>query len=192
MSASTSARRVSLQSLAIAPLVTAALLVGTVGTSPASTASVPNPTAVSAAPGLSARAPVDVAARPVAYVTPASIAIPRGLKAVKIAAAQKGKPYRWGGAGPSSFDCSGLVYYVYRKQLHVSLARTANAQRLQTIRVAKASIRPGDLIFFMSGGRAYHVGIYAGGGRIWHSPRPGQRVQLSRIWTTHWVAGRIR
>ena len=44
----------------------------------------------------------------------------------------------------------------------------------------------------MSSGRAYHVGIYAGYGKIWHAPRPGQRVQLSRIWTTAWVATRVR
>jgi len=192
MSASISARRISLQSMAIAPLVTAALLVGTVGTSPAPTASAPGAPAASAASALPARASVNLAAKPVAYVTPASIAIPRGLKAVRIAAAQKGKPYRWGGAGPSSFDCSGLVYYVYKKRLHVSLPRTANAQRLKTIRIAKASLRPGDLVFFMSGGRAYHVGIYAGHGKIWHSPRPGQRVQLSKLWTSRWVAGRVR
>ena len=192
MSASISARRISLQSMAIAPLVTAALLVGTVGTSPAPTASAPGAPAASAASALPARASVNLAAKPVAYVTPASIAIPRGLKAVRIAAAQKGKPYRWGGAGPSSFDCSGLVYYIYKKRLHVSLPRTANAQRLKTIRIAKASHRPGDLVFFMSGGRAYHVGIYAGHGKIWHSPRPGQRVQLSKLWTSRWVAGRVR
>lgn len=192
MSTSTSARRISLQSLTIAPLVTAALLVGTVGTSPAPTASAPTAPAASSASAPATRAPVEVRTTSVAYVTPASIAIPRGLKAVRIAAAQKGKPYRWGGAGPSSFDCSGLVYYVYKKRLNVSLPRTANAQRLKTIRIAKSSMRPGDLVFFMSGGRAYHVGIYAGAGKVWHSPRPGQRVQLSKLWTTRWVAGRIR
>jgi len=185
------ARRIPLQALAIAPLLTAALLVGPGGSPPAPTASMPGGPAASAAHPASRQA-VAVAARPAAYVTPASIAIPRGLKAVKLAAAQKGKPYRWGGAGPRSFDCSGLVYYVYRTKLHVNLPRTANAQRRQTIRIAKSSVRPGDLIFFMSGGWAYHVGIYAGHGKIWHSPRPGQRVQLSRIWTSHWRAGRVR
>jgi cell wall-associated NlpC family hydrolase len=111
---------------------------------------------------------------------------------VKIAYYQRGKPYRYGAAGPWAYDCSGLVYYAYRTRLGVSIPRTANAQRIASIRISKASVQLGDLIFFMSGGRAYHVGIYAGYGRVWHAPRPGQRVQLSRIWTTSWVAGRVR
>jgi cell wall-associated NlpC family hydrolase len=135
---------------------------------------------------------VSVQTAPVTYVTSRAISAATGLRAVRIAAAQRGKPYRWGGSGPRSFDCSGLVYYVYKKRLHISLPRTANAQRRAAIRIAKTHVRPGDLVFFMSHGRAYHVGIYAGHGRIWHAPRPGQRVKLQKIWTSHWRAGRVR
>ena len=81
---------------------------------------------------------------------------------------------------------------MYTKWLHRNLPRTANAQRLATVRIWKTQVRPGDLIFFMRSGRAYHVGIYAGYGKVWHAPYPGQRVQLSRIWTSSWVAGRVR
>ncbi|MEW1955623.1 C40 family peptidase [Terrabacter sp. NPDC080008] len=125
------------------------------------------------------------------HATPA-YAVPLRTQGLRLTAAQVGKWYRWGGAGPTYFDCSGLVYYVFHTRLHQYLPRTANAQRLATIRIAKANILPGDLIFFMSGGRAYHVGVYAGSGKVWHAPRPGQRVQLSRLWTTAWVAGRVR
>ncbi|WP_083706996.1 C40 family peptidase [Intrasporangium flavum] len=121
-----------------------------------------------------------------------TVAVPLGTRAVRVAAAQKGKPYRWGAAGPSAFDCSGLVHYVYDARLAQDLPRTANAQRLDTVRVARSSVRPGDLIFFMRSGRAYHVGIYAGSGRVWHAPKPGKRVELVRIWTSGWVAGRVR
>ena len=182
MPTSTLARRIPLQSLAITPLLAAALLVGT-GSAPTS----------SVRPGghTTGTAPVTIKARTVAYVSAATRAA-RGRTAVKIAAAQRGDPYRYGAAGPSAFDCSGLIYYTYRTRLGVGVPRTANAQRLASVRIGKANVQQGDLIFFMSGGRAYHVGIYAGSGKVWHSPRPGQRVQLSSIWTTSWVAGRMR
>jgi cell wall-associated NlpC family hydrolase len=121
-----------------------------------------------------------------------AVALPLGTRAVRVAAAQKGKPYRWGASGPSAFDCSGLVHYVYDARLAQDLPRTANAQRLDTARVSRSGVRPGDLIFFMRSGRAYHVGIYAGSGKVWHAPKPGKRVELVRIWTNGWVAGRVR
>ena len=121
-----------------------------------------------------------------------TVAVPLGTRAVRVAAAQKGKPYRWGAAGPSAFDCSGLVHYVYDARLAQDLPRTANAQRLDTARVSRSGVRPGDLIFFMRSGKAYHVGIYAGAGKVWHAPKPGKRVELVRIWTSGWVAGRVR
>ena len=69
-------------------------------------------------------------------------------QAVTISAAQKGKPYKYGAVGPRAFDCSGLVVYVYNTRLHKKLPRTATAQRKATVRIAKSSIRPGDLVFF--------------------------------------------
>jgi cell wall-associated NlpC family hydrolase len=115
-------------------------------------------------------------------------------QAVTISAAQKGKPYKYGAVGPRAFDCSGLVVYVYNTRLHKKLPRTATAQRKATVRIAKSSIRPGDLVFFApsSTSRVTHVGVYAGGGKIWHSPKPGGFVKLSTLWTTHWTAGRVR
>ena len=177
------ARRLPLQSLALTPLLGAALLLGTGGAPPASTSAPPQAAAHGAKPA--ANPPVVVATAPVTTV-------PRRIQALHLAAAQVGKPYRWGAAGPYAFDCSGLIYYVYRTRLHVALPRTANAQRIATVRVAKSNILAGDLVFFMRSGRAYHVGVYAGSGKVWHSPRPGQRVQLSKLWTTAWVAGRVR
>ena len=117
-----------------------------------------------------------------------------GQQAVSWSAAQKGKPYKWGAVGPRAFDCSGLVVYVYNTKLHKRLPRTATDQRRATTRIAKSSIRPGDLVFFApsSTSRVTHVGVYAGGGKIWHSPKPGGFVKLSTLWTTHWTAGRVR
>ncbi|GAA5029946.1 hypothetical protein GCM10023258_26740 [Terrabacter aeriphilus] len=182
------ARRIPWQSLTVTPLLAAALVLGTGG---APTSSVTDwGASQAAAAGAEASGPVTIDAAPVAYTTPAQRAA-RGRYAVNIAAAQQGDPYRYGAAGPSAFDCSGLIYYTYRTRLGVGVPRTANAQRLAAVAVSKSRMQPGDLIFFMSGGRAYHVGLYAGSGKVWHSPKPGQRVQLSKIWTTSWVAGRM-
>src|SRR6478609_2433895 len=58
------------------------------------------------------------------------------------------------------------------------LPRTAAAQYRAAIRIPASQARPGDLVFFHSGGWVYHVAIYAGGGRVWHASRPGTRVSL--------------
>ena len=54
------------------------------------------------------------------------------------------------------------------------------------------SRRPGDLVFFFSGSHVYHVAMYAGHGKIWHAPKPGDRVKLVPLWTTHVRYGRVR
>jgi len=184
MSTSTSARRPrslrQLRSLALTPLLAAALFLGLGGAPVSGTAA-----STGSPPGSSSASAVTIDAKPVSTT-------PLRLQGLSLTAAQVGKWYRWGAAGPTYFDCSGLVYYVYHTRLHRYLPRTANAQRLATTRIYKSNILPGDLVFFMSNGRAYHVGVYAGYGKVWHAPRPGQRVQLSRIWTSAWVAGRVR
>jgi cell wall-associated NlpC family hydrolase len=109
-------------------------------------------------------------------------------QAVLLAAAQRGKPYRWGAAGPNSFDCSGLVQYVY-KRLGVALPRTTYAQYAAAVHIPRSQLRPGDLIFVDGLG---HVGIYAGFGFIWHAPHTGDRVRLSLIWDRHYVVARVR
>lgn len=77
-----------------------------------------------------------------------------------------GRPYVWGAAGPRAFDCSGLVQYVMAHAAHRHLPHSAAAQYADAHHVSKAAVRPGDLVFFSSGGHVYHVGIYAGHGRI--------------------------
>jgi len=179
MSTSTMSRSARIRSRIVTPLLAAGLL--------AATGSALSPSAATAAISAAPAATVSAAS-----LAPTLITASFGVRATRIAAAQRGDPYRWGASGPSAFDCSGLVYYVYTKQLGKRLPRTASAQRLATVRIAKASIRPGDLVFFTSYGRVYHVGVYAGSNKVWHAPRPGQRVQLSTIWTRAWVAGRVR
>ena len=97
---------------------------------------------------------------------------------IGIAASLSGIYYRYGGTTPAGFDCSGFTSYVYR-QVGKSIPRTAEAQRAGSAKVSNPV--PGDLIFF--GYPAYHVGIYAGSGKMYDSPRTGQTTGLHVIWT---------
>ncbi|GAA4500148.1 hypothetical protein GCM10023191_048130 [Actinoallomurus oryzae] len=101
-----------------------------------------------------------------------------GLTAVAVARKQIGKPYRYGGDGPSSFDCSGLVQYVYRKA-GVKLPRTADAQHRHVKRHVKFSdLATGDLVYFYGDG---HTGIVSKvkGRKVYmiHAPHSGTHVK---------------
>ena len=103
-----------------------------------------------------------------------------------IAAQYEGLMYSYGGTSPSTgFDCSGFTQYVFAK-VGISLPRTAEAQRQATTRVSNP--QPGDLVFF--GAPAYHLGIYAGNGMMWDSPRSGKAVALRSIWSSSVTYGR--
>lgn len=110
--------------------------------------------------------------------------------ALRIAASKKGSPYQYGATGPRRFDCSGLTLYSFRKA-GKKLPRTA-AQQYNKVKHIRASARRlGDLVFFHSGRSVYHVGIYAGHGKVWHAPKPGTRVRLEKIWTRSVWYGRV-
>jgi peptidoglycan DL-endopeptidase CwlO len=105
---------------------------------------------------------------------------------LEIAARYEGIMYRYGGTTPETgFDCSGFTQYVFR-QVGISLPRTAEEQRQFVTPVS--SPQPGDLVFF--GAPAYHMGIYAGNGMMWDSPRSGKAVALRSVWTSDVTYGR--
>jgi cell wall-associated NlpC family hydrolase len=108
-----------------------------------------------------------------------------------IAASRQGDPYQYGAEGPHRFDCSGYTKWVFARMGRY-LPRTASQQSGAVRHVRRADRRRGDLVFFHSGGHVYHVGIYAGHGYIWHSPRPGQRVHREHLWTSSVSYGRVR
>ncbi|MGC9381609.1 C40 family peptidase [Streptomyces sp. MH13] len=111
-------------------------------------------------------------------------------KALKIAASKKGSPYKWGAVGPRRFDCSGLTLYSFKKA-GKKLPRTAAQQYNKTRHISAKNRKVGDLVFFHSGSSVYHVGIYAGKGRIWHAPKTGDVVRLQKIWTGSVWYGRV-
>lgn len=98
-----------------------------------------------------------------------------------------GRPYQWGGNGPSTFDCSGLVKYVYA-QYGVNLPRIASDQQTVGIAVSKDQLEPGDLVFF--GYPAHHVGIYVGNNSYLHAPRTGDVVKISPLTRSDFSGGR--
>lgn len=147
---------------------------------------------VAAAPP-SVRAPA--AALPRAPALPRLSALPRvalGRSVLAEAARQRGKPYRWGAAGPHAFDCSGYTAYVFRR-VGRRLPHTSRGQYATVAHLPRAAKSPGDLIFnYDARGRIYHVGIYAGAGRIWHAPGRGDSVRQSGMWSARYWVGRVR
>jgi cell wall-associated NlpC family hydrolase len=101
---------------------------------------------------------------------------------VGIAMRYLGVPYRWGGASPSGFDCSGFIMYVFA-QIGVSLPHNAAAQYGYGSPVSRDELAPGDLVFFNGLG---HAGIYIGGGNFIHAPHTGDVVKISSM--TGWYA----
>ncbi|MGW1379569.1 C40 family peptidase [Streptomyces sp. NPDC002446] len=111
-------------------------------------------------------------------------------QAVQVAASKRGSPYEYGAEGPYRFDCSGLTLYSFKLAGRL-LPRSAAAQYGHTQHIPATSRRRGDLVFFHSARGIYHVGIYAGHGRIWHAPKTGDVVRLARIWSPTVWYGRV-
>jgi cell wall-associated NlpC family hydrolase len=93
---------------------------------------------------------------------------------VNIALRYLGVPYRWGGASPSGFDCSGLLVYAFAK-VGVYLPHSSYMQFNMGHYVPRGSLQPGDAVFFNG---ASHVGLYIGGGRFVHAPHTGDVVKI--------------
>lgn len=99
-----------------------------------------------------------------------------------------GCAYVMNAAGPSSFDCSGLVMYVYANAGGIGLPHSAAAQAGYGAAVSKGALQPGDLVFFnVSGGSIDHVGIYIGGGQMINAERPGVGVVVDNINSGYWA-----
>ena len=92
-----------------------------------------------------------------------------------------GRPYRYGGAGPDAFDCSGLVRFIH-DELGIEVPRTAAEQYRAAHPVKMADLRAGDLLFFrVNGSGISHVAIYTGDGRFVHAPQTGRSVEVREL-----------
>jgi cell wall-associated NlpC family hydrolase len=117
-----------------------------------------------------------------ASVAPVAVRAPMAAagrsSAMQKALGKLGATYRWGAAGPSAFDCSGLVYWSYR-QIGVTLPRSSRAMSGVGTPVAKGNLQPGDLVFFYR--PVSHVAIYIGNGKVVHASTAGSPVKISAL-----------
>ncbi len=102
-----------------------------------------------------------------------------GAGALSVALQQLGKPYQWAGAGPNSFDCSGLVMYAY-EAVGVSLAHYTVTQQAETARITESQLEPGDLVFY-GGAAPSHVAMYDGNGNVVTADTTGTPVRVEPI-----------
>lgn len=102
----------------------------------------------------------------------------KAAQAARWALTQQMKPYVWGAAGPSGYDCSGLVMAAYQR-VGISLPHYTGSQWTAGTHISREDLRPGDLVFFYSD--LHHVGIYIGGGYMVHAPRTGDVVRVAKI-----------
>lgn len=111
-----------------------------------------------------------------------------GSDAVDLAEKLIGRPYVWGAEGPDSFDCSGLVQYVYQ-EVGIDLPRRAVNQS-QVGEPAGRQLRRGDLVFFSTDARSSevtHVGIYEGAGRMIDASKRFGRVRRDDLNDPYWT-----
>jgi cell wall-associated NlpC family hydrolase len=188
---STSApRRTSHYRRLVAPATRAATVAA--GTATAALAlllpAAPQTTLPTAAPAAVVTAPVELAAvvAPAAPVAPAAVAAPSSV-AMQNALSKLGSPYRYGASGPVAFDCSGLVNWAF-KNAGVALPRTSRALSKVGTPVAKADLRPGDLVFFYR--PISHVAIYIGNGKVVHASNRRDPVKISNLADMQFTAAR--
>jgi len=111
-----------------------------------------------------------------------------GAQALQAAISRLGYPYIWGAAGPTSFDCSGLVMWAYQ-QVGISLPHFTVSQYNSGMHVSRGDLEPGDLVFFFS--NISHVGMYIGNGMMIDAPNFGEDVKVQPIYWNEFV-GAVR
>ncbi len=105
---------------------------------------------------------------------------PYGERAADVAKGMVGVKYRYGGASPKGFDCSGLAFYAY-KRVGLAIPRTSSAQKRAAMPIDLRYAQPGDLLFFDTSWNRRHVGIYLGGRRFVHAPSRGKSVSIESL-----------
>ncbi len=102
---------------------------------------------------------------------------------VLFALSLQGKPYRNGGRGPDAFDCSGFVYYVFKRS-QVLLPPPAEAQARSGYEITRDTTRPGDIVFFKIG-KSFHTGIVINEVEFVHASQ-SRGVSLGNLDSEYW------
>ncbi|MGF6693346.1 murein DD-endopeptidase [Metapseudomonas resinovorans] len=101
-----------------------------------------------------------------------------------------GHRYKWGGTSvETGFDCSGLLFYLYRSVANLHLPRTTQAMLARReATVSHNELQPGDAVFFSHNGsrRSRHVGLYIGDGRFIHAPSTGKTIRINSLKEQYW------
>lgn len=112
-----------------------------------------------------------------------------GADALRYALTKRGDSYVWGAAGPTQFDCSGLVVWAFHQE-GIGLPHYTGSLWNSGMHVSRANLEPGDLVFFFAD--ISHVGMYVGNGLMVDAPTYGQPVQVQSIdWGAYVGAVRI-
>ncbi len=97
----------------------------------------------------------------------------------------RGTPYKYGGLSRKGVDCSGFVHQAYKAVYNISLPRSTNDQIRQGERVNINALKTGDLLFFNTGWKVRHVGIYVEKGKFMHAST-SRGVTISNINNAYW------
>jgi len=110
-----------------------------------------------------------------------------GAQVAELAQEYVGSRYAWGGAGPSAFDCTGFVMFIYG-QFGISMPHNEAGQLASGTRVGADDLEPGDVLVFANTYRRglSHVGIYLGDGRFVHAADERHGVTISNLWDGYW------
>ena len=126
-----------------------------------------------------------------ALLSRGSVRLPSGVDAsgaaataIRYAMAQVGKAYVYGAAGPSAFDCSGLMMMAWA-QAGIALPHSSSAQYGVGRHVSSQELQPGDLVFYYS--PISHVAMYNGNGLIVEAANPGAGVRVSGVFSMPFV-----
>ena len=114
-----------------------------------------------------------------------SITLSSVNKVISLAKSLLGKSYVWGAQGPSTFDCSGFTYYVFKNAANITLPRVSQDQSSYGTYVSKSNLKVGDLVFFdtngANDGNVSHVGIYLGNNQFIHASSSKGKVVISEM-----------
>ena len=116
--------------------------------------------------------------------------VPLDSKAIMVRTATDmlGQPYRFGGAAPGGFDCSGLVVYA-AGAAGIRVPRTTQEQLHAGVSVRRRQLQPGDLVFMRLAHKELHVGIAIDGERFIHAPSTGGHVRIDSLDAAPYVNG---
>jgi cell wall-associated NlpC family hydrolase len=158
------------------------LTVGEVLTLPVTQTAVLTSVTTSTTTSSSTSSPAPAAAAPATAASATAAPATAAEVAVQTAVAQVGKPYLYGGAGPTSYDCSGLVMYAWAAA-GIGLPHYSVSQYDDTERISESELQPGDIVFYDNGEgpQPGHEALYIGNGQVVAANTTGTYVQIQSI-----------